>query len=359
MSLTLHGLQLAVRESVVCVFAYIDNVVWAIRPHLSRSAAEWAADVHDAWQRTCAHYGARLKPEASTSGRTVDWLGVVLTAGARTATFRSSFVDKASALLAWTAKEAGPVRAWWRAAAVALHILWVRRRPLGLVVDLMRWLSRTAAAVSAGELDWTSSRTPWVGALHGLIEQLRAVSDPWSILAVPGTCLAVGVSDAAGGIGGFRAYIYRVGDEVYVGRQGRTQDPNVAIEEYLAMWIPLMQLARRVGPGGIIYWSSDNTDALGWCRRSWSPAWCLNACIVDLHEALCLAQRTVRLRWIPSAENHADWLTRCMECRSARSHTCLDRCQSMLRARCQCTEICEHVVADAKTWARTVGLIGV
>src|SRR5262249_40438214 len=149
-----------------------DNVLFV----LGGADADGKAAALDAVFRVVCHeLGVALKEKACVRGPEVDWLGVVGRAGSPELRFRRTMENKLHDLIEVISARriVMSVRAWWRAIAVVLHCLWVRREPLGVIGETMRWVSRTASRLAAGDVHWESHVTLWSAAQ----EELQRVTE--------------------------------------------------------------------------------------------------------------------------------------------------------------------------------------
>lgn len=303
-----------VGEDGIESFVYIDNVILAVLGEDGGSAR--LKRVEGIFREVCREVGAVIKEEATVIGRETDWLGVLITAGQRRARFRESFVEKVVTVDELLGR-CGTVRFHWKAVALAVRALWVAGRPLGEMMDALRWLVRSAAALNAGSTTWDTVGDMWSGAK----EQLRSVYswvireggtfDVWEP-AGPGI-VAVGASDAAGGQGGARGYVWRSGKRMVVARIARAQGEAVGHineEEFQAMCAGVKSCVASA-PSGVIVWYGDNIVANAWARRTWSPEHGRNSQLIE--REFLMRQRGVELRVERvggGSRNPADGMTR-------------------------------------------------
>lgn len=351
MALVLRVLPPDVRRHVCVAYVYIDNLVLLLDtedPRVVRCVDRF-------FRATCAMFGIVLKESAHVCGCTVDWLGVVLTAGQRHAVFRPKILQRIAECAAIIAADTPlPVRVWWRIAAIAIHASWIRERPLGVMVDMLRWISRLAGELQTRRVDWETLVRPWSGAVDQMASMLRVAPCPFVIRVVaPGT-VAWGTSDAAcpeyGG--GFRAVVVRWRDGVVAAVRGQRTTLHINVEEFLAGEEGLRLAMERATAEdkqwhGWYDWKVDNTVALSWLSRTWLPEWPLNEKLVECRRRLQLAESDVCVTHIPGVLNRAaDMLTRCVVCLGRRCE-CRDmNVRLVWRVVCACQGICEHITGQ-------------
>ena len=245
-------------------------------------------------------------------GTTVDWLGIMITAGSRDCTFRHAFVQKITPVRDTIASGRYDVRFAWRAVALAVRALWVSRRPLALIRDALRWLVRTAVAMNAGRVRWDAPCRLWAAAteqLNHVWEWLTSAQGAFRVWVPDPVTAGWGMSDAAGGSHGARGWIVRIGDVVTVARLA-SGALHINFEEFAAMSSGLSYLVANA-PSGTAPWYGDNTTANGWMTRSWSPRARHNDAVLHLAQQRERRRVETPIRWVPGDDlNMSDIITR-------------------------------------------------
>lgn len=349
--ITLRKLPPDVRECVHASFGYLDNVTFAL------TSKEVAPVVDKCWREVLSQFGVAIKESDTESSASIDWLGVVVTAGIRTASFRPRFMEKIKELEQM--RQAGnviTVRAWWRLVALAVHIRWVRQETLTDLITPLRWLSRTAKELTAGTTTWSSRAAPWAGVGEAIARAFFDATRQFAIRAVPMQVIAWGQSDAAST--GFRAFVARWPDgKVVLSRIGQSI-PNTHINKSETMagmagmlWV--LEKLPKGGAGGTIDWKTDNTTAEAWIQRRWSSEWEMNEAIAELHSAQVRVNARVMVSHVPGVDCVPDVLTRCtvnpeQDCRAPPFYF------HSFTTQCLCVGICAHVATEVQRFARAM-----
>lgn len=344
--LTMRRLPAEVREQVAIQYAYIDNIIFALKdPRV-------ADEVDRCWRAVCAEHGVAIKESDTVKGTTVDWLGVELSAGSRDAMFRKRFRDKL--VETWDLCVQGKVRtvrAWWRMVALAVHVLWTSQCVLTTLIQPLRWLSRTASSLHRGECTWSTEVTPWSGVAEDIGKVFEQAQRSFQVRAVPERVIIRGQSDAAAN--GFSAFVVRKpGGNVTAARAGATpQGIHINRSEMRIALAGIRWSLGQIGQEeGVIDWASDNTTAVAWLQRRWSSEWNMNEAISTLHEEMVAAGSRLAIRHVPGVRCVPDVLTRCalypgQQCRAPEAY-----CRELVMA-CTCDGLCEHVADEVRRLA--------
>jgi hypothetical protein len=340
--LTLRRLPEHVRREVHVQYAYIDNIIFALKDD------KVAAEVDKAWREVCEQFGVSIKESDTVNDKTVDWLGVLITAGTRAVTFRKRFLDKLTET--WDQCRKGEIktaRAWWRLIALAVHVMWTMQRPLTSLIQPLRWLSRTAKAMDAGEVNWSTTVVPWKGVEGPVGEAFEMAHQGFEVFAAPDTTIVHGQSDAAGE--GYSAFVVRYPDgKVTAARAGAT--PQVHInrgEARIALAGIRWSLQQAPAAGGVVQWKSDNTTAVAWLQRRWSSEWDLNEAIDVLDKTMKEATARLEISHVPGVKCVPDVMTRCAVAPGQSCKAPAEYCFKW-NADCACADICEHVAEAVK-----------
>lgn len=330
----------------VGAFTYIDNVIFYVDD--SEDVDRRLAAVDVIFREVCREAGAVIKESATVLGTAADWLGVIVTAGQRRVTLRRGFVERVQDVqrVVWEGSEM-PVRFWWKAVGMCIRALWVARKPLALVRDVMRWLVRMAVRLDSGRVSWECRVKLWS-------EAARQISRVFEWIVKEGGAFAVwepamdgvvvyGVSDAAGGCDGTRGYLWRWGKRVVVARLAAREEKDrchINEEEWDALEEGLMAVMEEMS-SGLIRWMGDNTVANAWARGSWAPEAGRNARLLKRWRWMEEKRVDVIIEKVGGgADNPADVLTRARGCTWLAAGACWSR---ELLAKCECIGICEHV----------------
>ncbi len=332
----------------VGAFVYIDNVIFYL--HDEEAADRRVERLDSVFREVCGEANAALKESATTIGVAADWLGVMVTAGRRQASFREGFVEKVRQVReVLEAHQTQEMRFLWRALALSVRALWVARRPLAEIADAMRWMSRAAVALNEGSARWETKARMWDAAHRQLVDVLRWIAEFSGAFTVwepeSEAIVAVGASDAAGGPQGAGGFLWRQENKVTAVRicgEGE-QRRHINVMEAEAMESGLWAVLQVV-PSGTIRWFGDNTVANAWAMRSWAPQAGRNACLK--RRAALMRRRKVEVsveRVGGGSDNPADVLTR-----SSEAYAMLAPGVSWTRqfdVECACEGLCDHVRA--------------
>ena len=301
----MRGLPECLRRVVHCAHVYIDNIIFALT---SRTEEQ---EIAKRWRDFCATMGAVLKEADTQIGPSVDWLGVVVHAGAdRELKLREAFVskiDEAARLL--DAAPSQTVRYWWRLVALGVYGRWVRQDGLSDMITCLRWLQRLSADISVGTINWGTQVTPWAGVVDALRGVYASLPTSWRLWAPPDQVLVVGESDAA--TSGFLACTYICDTTLYILRLRRADERHINILEFHALAAGLRRAAQPHRNGRVV-WRCDNTTAVAWFRRLWSSDWETNTIIDALRRLQRLLNIGFDVSHMPGAECTADYITRCL-----------------------------------------------
>ena len=342
--LTLRRLSQPAREAIHTAYGYLDNVVFALRDR------KYAKEVDEVWRQVLKDFGVVLKESDCESSSIIDWLGAVITAGMRQATFRPRFQEKVADLEGMLrAGRIESTRSWWRVIALAVHIRWVRQQSLTDLIEPLRWLSRTAKELYKGTVRWSSTIQPWSSVQPAMLRAFEDVKKQFIIRAVCPRVVAYGQSDAAST--GFMAFIVRLpGGMVTCVRAGKCDDStHINVSEFRAAAVGILWTLRRPTlPEGMIDWKVDNTTAESWLQRRWSSEWHLNRLIAELHEQQVTTKTRIMISRVDGKDCVPDLLTRC----AAGKEICRapDVYSYSFKVLCTCVGICEHVKEVVQTY---------
>lgn len=325
---------------VSAAFGFIDNVIFAC----TTDAAQKRVD--EAFRATCARFGAVIKEGILSPDQ--DWLGVCLTAGSRHATHRQKLIDAVRETQP-RLRTALSARAIWRAVALAVHSLWLREAGLTTLIQPLQWVSRVARDLADGRATWSTTYVLPDPITAALTAAYATIQVPWTIRAVPQTVRAVGMSDAAAlsavetARSRFTAYIFRMfPNTIRAVRLGRVANGvHINRAETRAAAAGVVSAAHRCRDG-LVRWASDNTTAVGWLNRRWSPIWEFNQSLADIHLVQRARNVAVHITHVPGVDCVADALTRCEQTECLHGDTFVWTWE----ATCQCLELCAHVVKE-------------
>lgn len=226
--------------------------------------------------------------------------------------------------------------------------MWIREQPLARLVNLLRWVSRMAASLQAGDLVWSSDVEPWRDVVVEVRSVVLEAVKPFVLRGVNAVDVAWGMSDAAvSASGGYQAFVVRWADGQVHAVRGRKCVAHINVEEFDAAIWGLMVVLSKLDPGhgGRVWWKVDNTVAKSWLKRSWSSVWDRNTNLLKLRERERLTCSDAVVQHVSSQDNVADVLTRCLRC--GKDNICICRPDQVIafawRVTCPCVGVCDHI----------------